>query len=52
MILLLHFLVFITLLTFNVASNLKIVRHLNTYENDELLRQVVVPMKDKLLKYR
>jgi hypothetical protein len=30
---------------------LKIARHLNTYENDELLRQVVVPMKDKFLKY-
>jgi hypothetical protein len=30
---------------------LKIARHLNTYENDELLRQAVVPMKDKFLKY-
>jgi hypothetical protein len=30
---------------------LKIARHLNTYENDELLRQVVVPMKDKFPKY-
>jgi hypothetical protein len=30
---------------------LKIARHLNTYENDELLRQAVVRMKDKFLKY-
>lgn len=30
---------------------LKIARHLNNYENDELLRQAVVPMKDKFLKY-
>ncbi|KAJ1259047.1 hypothetical protein BS78_10G123300 [Paspalum vaginatum] len=30
---------------------LKIARHLNAYENDDLLRQAVVPMKDKFLKY-
>jgi hypothetical protein len=30
---------------------LKIARHLNTYENDELLKQSIVPMKDKFLKY-
>jgi hypothetical protein len=29
---------------------LKIARHLNTYEKDELLRQVVVPTKDEFLK--
>jgi hypothetical protein len=30
---------------------LDIAKHLNAYENDELLRNVVVPMKDKFLKY-
>ena len=30
---------------------LKIARHLNAYENHELLRQAVVPMKSKFLKY-
>ncbi|KAJ1278828.1 hypothetical protein BS78_04G108900 [Paspalum vaginatum] len=30
---------------------LKIARHLNAYENDDLLRQAVVPMKNKFLKY-
>jgi hypothetical protein len=30
---------------------LKIARHLNAYENHELLRNVVVPMKTKFLKY-
>jgi hypothetical protein len=30
---------------------LEIAGHLNAYENDELLRPVVVPMKDKFLKY-
>jgi hypothetical protein len=30
---------------------LRIARHLNAFENDPLLRCVVVPMKDKFLKY-
>ena len=30
---------------------LKIARHLNAFENDTLLRQVVVHMKDKYFKY-
>jgi hypothetical protein len=30
---------------------LKIARNLNAYENHELLRNVVVPMKSKFLKY-
>jgi hypothetical protein len=30
---------------------LKIARHLNAYENHELLRDAVVPMKSKFLKY-
>jgi hypothetical protein len=30
---------------------IKIAAHLNNYENDSLLRDVVVPMKDKFLKY-
>ena len=30
---------------------LRIARHLNSFENDRLLRAVVVPMKDKFLKY-
>jgi hypothetical protein len=30
---------------------LDIAGHLNAYENDELLRHVIVPMKDKFLKY-
>jgi hypothetical protein len=30
---------------------LEIVRHLNAYENYELLRNVVVPIKTKFLKY-
>jgi hypothetical protein len=30
---------------------LRIARHLNSFENDRLLRAAVVPMKDKFLKY-
>jgi hypothetical protein len=30
---------------------IEIAAHLNIYENDNLLRSVVVPMKDKFLKY-
>jgi hypothetical protein len=30
---------------------LKIARHLTAFENDELLRDIVVPMKTKFLKY-
>jgi hypothetical protein len=30
---------------------LEIVAHLHEYENDELLRPTVVPMKDKFLKF-
>jgi hypothetical protein len=30
---------------------LRIARHLNAFENDILLRCVVIPMKDKFLKY-
>jgi hypothetical protein len=32
-------------------QNLKITRHLNAFQNDALLRQVVVHMKDKFLKH-
>jgi predicted ferric reductase len=31
---------------------LKIARHLNAFENDALLRQVIVHMKDKFLNWR
>ena len=31
---------------------IEIASHLNAYENDNLLRNVVVPMKDKYLKYQ
>jgi hypothetical protein len=30
---------------------LRIVRHLSSYENDELMRAIDVPMKTKFLKY-
>lgn len=30
---------------------LEIARHLSTYENDNLLRSVAIPMKDKFLLY-
>jgi hypothetical protein len=34
-----------------VHNILNMFQHLNQYENDELLRHVVVPTKDKFLKY-
>ena len=34
-----------------VHNILNMFQHLNQYENDELLRHVIVPMKDKFLKY-
>jgi hypothetical protein len=43
--------VYYPIATLMLHHSLRIARHLNSFENDRLLRAVVVPMKDKFLKY-